>query len=83
MFTVGMLRRQSFFLKMLENQVLATEVTYSCVLCASASLAALELGTQIHSLTVKTNYAKNTVVHNALIDINTQVWKDQRCPFSV
>ncbi|XWS54062.1 hypothetical protein CRYUN_Cryun10bG0056700 [Craigia yunnanensis] len=58
-----------FFLKMLGNRVPATEVTYSSVLCASASLAALELGTQIHSLTVKTNYAKNTVVHNALIDM--------------
>ncbi|XP_022727121.1 putative pentatricopeptide repeat-containing protein At5g13230, mitochondrial isoform X2 [Durio zibethinus] len=57
------------FLEMLENQVLATEVTYSSVLCASASLAALDLGTQIHSLTVKTNYAENTVVHNALIDM--------------
>ncbi|KAL4383416.1 hypothetical protein GQ457_15G003160 [Hibiscus cannabinus] len=57
------------FMEMLENQVQATEVTYSSVLCASASLTALELGTQIHSLTVKTNYAENTVVHNALIDM--------------
>ncbi|KAK8537248.1 hypothetical protein V6N13_042184 [Hibiscus sabdariffa] len=57
------------FMEMLENQVQATEVTYSSVLCASASLTALELGTQIHSLTVKTNYAENTIVHNALIDM--------------
>ncbi|KAK8657317.1 hypothetical protein V6N13_035563 [Hibiscus sabdariffa] len=57
------------FMEMHENQVQATEVTYSSVLCASASLTALELGTQIHSLTVKTNYAENTVVHNALIDM--------------
>ncbi|OMP10154.1 hypothetical protein COLO4_04770 [Corchorus olitorius] len=57
------------FLEMLENRVLATEVTYSSVLSASASLAALELGTQIHSLAVKTNYAKNPVVGNALIDM--------------
>ncbi|GMI99714.1 hypothetical protein like AT5G13230 [Hibiscus trionum] len=57
------------FMEMLENRVQATEVTYSSVLCASASLTALELGTQIHSLTVKTNYAENTVVHNALIDM--------------
>lgn len=59
----------SLFLEMLENRVQATEVTYSGVLCASASLTALELGTQIHSLTFKTNYAENTVVHNALIDM--------------
>lgn len=59
----------SFFLEMIETHVLATEVTYSSVLCASASLAALELGTQIHSLTIKRNYAKNTVVGNALIDM--------------
>ncbi|XVE88505.1 hypothetical protein DITRI_Ditri19aG0074500 [Diplodiscus trichospermus] len=58
-----------FFLEMLENRVLATEVTYSSVLRASASLVALELGAQIHSLTVKTNYAKNNVVYNALIDM--------------
>ncbi|PPD94790.1 hypothetical protein GOBAR_DD08183 [Gossypium barbadense] len=44
----------SLFLEMLENRVQATEVTYSSVLCASAGLTALELGTQIHSLTLKT-----------------------------
>ncbi|TYH96217.1 hypothetical protein ES332_A12G163300v1 [Gossypium tomentosum] len=59
----------SLFLEMLENRVQATEVTYSSVLCASAGLTALELGTQIHSLTLKTNYAENSVVHNALIDM--------------
>ncbi|KAB1999418.1 hypothetical protein ES319_D12G161000v1 [Gossypium barbadense] len=59
----------SLFLEMLENRAQATEVTYSGVLCASAGLTALELGTQIHSLTFKTNYAENTVVHNALIDM--------------
>ena len=51
---------------------MATEVTYSSVLFASASLAALELRTEIHSLTVKTTYAVNTVVHNALIDMNAK-----------
>ncbi|XWS68758.1 hypothetical protein CRYUN_Cryun04dG0119500 [Craigia yunnanensis] len=45
------------------------EDSMELVLCASASLAALEQGTEIHSLTVKTNYAENTVVHNALIDM--------------
>ncbi|MBA0743851.1 hypothetical protein Gogos_006505 [Gossypium gossypioides] len=59
----------SLFLEMLENRAQATEVTYSGVLCASAGLTALELGTQIHSVTFKTNYAENTVVHNALIDM--------------
>ncbi|XVF59515.1 hypothetical protein PTKIN_Ptkin07bG0282100 [Pterospermum kingtungense] len=59
----------NFFVEMLENQVPATEVTYSSILSASASLAALELGTQIHSLSVKTIYDKNTIVGNALIDM--------------
>ncbi|CBI38188.3 unnamed protein product, partial [Vitis vinifera] len=41
------------FLNMLEYRVQATEVTYSSALRACASLAALEPGLQIHSLTVK------------------------------
>ncbi|XVE66114.1 hypothetical protein DITRI_Ditri08aG0054800 [Diplodiscus trichospermus] len=57
-------KAMGFFLEMLENRVLATEITYSSVLCASASLAALELGAQIHSLTVKTNYAKNNMMQD-------------------
>ncbi|KAK7854238.1 putative pentatricopeptide repeat-containing protein [Quercus suber] len=57
------------FLDMLEYQVCATEVTYSSVLRACASLAAMDLGVQIHSLTVKTIYNKNIVVGNALIDM--------------
>ncbi|KAL6969206.1 hypothetical protein U1Q18_028929, partial [Sarracenia purpurea var. burkii] len=57
------------FLHMLEEQVQATEVTYSSVLRASAGLAALEPGTQIHSLTIKTIYDKDTIVGNALIDM--------------
>ncbi|EOX99670.1 Tetratricopeptide repeat-like superfamily protein [Theobroma cacao] len=73
------------FLEMLENRVLATEVTYSSVLCASASLAALELGTQIHSLAIKTNYAKNTVVDNALIDMYSKCGRirDARLVFDI
>ncbi|XP_044487731.1 putative pentatricopeptide repeat-containing protein At5g13230, mitochondrial [Mangifera indica] len=59
----------SLFLEMLENQVMATEVTYSSVLRACASLAAMEPGTQIHSLIVKSNYDMNVVVANALIDM--------------
>ncbi|XP_065858066.1 putative pentatricopeptide repeat-containing protein At5g13230, mitochondrial isoform X2 [Euphorbia lathyris] len=59
----------SLFKDMLECQVQPTEVTYSSILCASASLAAMELGIQIHSLLVKTNYDKDTVAGNALIDM--------------
>ncbi|KAE8663921.1 hypothetical protein F3Y22_tig00112863pilonHSYRG00014 [Hibiscus syriacus] len=71
------------FMEMLENRVQGTEVTYSSILCASSSLTALELGTQIHSLTVKTNYAENTVVHNALIDMYSKCGrvKDARSVF--
>lgn len=59
----------SLFLNMLECQVQATEVTYSSVLRACASLAALDPGVQIHSLTVKTIYDNDIVVGNALIDM--------------
>ncbi|KAM7267951.1 hypothetical protein ACFE04_010117 [Oxalis oulophora] len=57
------------FLDMLRDQLQPTDVTYSSVLRACASLAALESGIQIHSLTVKTNYDKTTTVGNALIDM--------------
>ncbi|KAE8716191.1 putative pentatricopeptide repeat-containing protein [Hibiscus syriacus] len=71
------------FMEMLDNRAQATEVTYSSILCASASLTELELGTQIHSLTVKTNYAENTIVHNALIDMYSKCGriKDARSVF--
>ncbi|XAR57032.1 hypothetical protein NMG60_11025032 [Bertholletia excelsa] len=59
----------NLFQHMLEDQVQATEVTYSSILRASAGLAALELGTQIHSLIIKTIYDDNTAVCNALIDM--------------
>ncbi|KAK2636886.1 hypothetical protein Ddye_031678 [Dipteronia dyeriana] len=75
----------SLFLKMLEYQVQATEVTYSSVLRACASLAALEPGTQIHSLTVKTNYDMNVVVANGLIDMYAKCGsiKDARLVFEM
>ncbi|EEF50097.1 pentatricopeptide repeat-containing protein, putative [Ricinus communis] len=59
----------SLYKNMLECQVQASEVTYSSVLRACASLAAMELGTQIHSLSLKTIYDKDVVVGNALIDM--------------
>ncbi|GFZ21014.1 tetratricopeptide repeat (TPR)-like superfamily protein [Actinidia rufa] len=59
----------NLFLDMLGDQVKATEVTYSSVLRACAGLAALEPGTQIHSLTIKTIYDRDIPVANALIDI--------------
>jgi pentatricopeptide repeat protein len=73
------------FLNMLEYQVQATEVTYSSVLRASASLAALDSGVQIHSLTVKSFYDKNIVVANALIDMYAKCGsiKDARLVFDM
>ncbi|XP_050371864.1 putative pentatricopeptide repeat-containing protein At5g13230, mitochondrial [Argentina anserina] len=59
----------TLFSDMLRCQVQATEVTYSSALRASASLAALEPGLQIHSVTLKTLYDKDTVVGNSLIDM--------------
>lgn len=57
------------FKNMLAFEVQATEVTYSSALCACSSLAAMEPGVQIHSLSVKTVYDKDVVVGNALIDM--------------
>ncbi|KAL8541436.1 hypothetical protein ACS0TY_002631 [Phlomoides rotata] len=55
------------FLNMCEEKVQATEVTYSSLLRASASLASLEAGIQIHSLIIKTMYDGDDAVSNALI----------------
>ncbi|KAL0364382.1 UNVERIFIED_CONTAM: putative pentatricopeptide repeat-containing protein, mitochondrial [Sesamum angustifolium] len=57
------------FINMCEEQVQATEVTYSSLLRASASLAALEAGIQIHTMTIKTLYDGDDAVSNALIDM--------------
>ncbi|WJZ81780.1 hypothetical protein VitviT2T_001601 [Vitis vinifera] len=73
------------FLNMLEYRVQATEVTYSSALRACASLAALEPGLQIHSLTVKTTFDKDIVVTNALIDMYAKCGsiKDARLVFDL
>lgn len=59
----------NLFSNMLGLDMQPTEVTYSSVLRASASLVALEPGRQIHSLTIKTMYNKDSVVANSLIDM--------------
>ncbi|KAK7407764.1 hypothetical protein VNO78_09821 [Psophocarpus tetragonolobus] len=59
----------NLFSDMLGHDIQPTEVTYSSVLRASASLVALEPGRQIHSLTIKTIYNKDSVVANSLIDM--------------
>ncbi|CAJ1932880.1 unnamed protein product [Sphenostylis stenocarpa] len=59
----------NLFSNMLGYDIQPTEVTYSSVLRASASLVALEPGRQIHSLTIKTMYNKDSVVANSLIDM--------------
>lgn len=73
----------SLFSTMLRYQVQATEVTYSSALRACASMAALEPGLQIHSLTVKTIYDKDIVVCNAIIDMYAKCGsiKDARLVF--
>ncbi|MED6178924.1 hypothetical protein PIB30_112149, partial [Stylosanthes scabra] len=53
-------KAMNIFTRMLEYDVQPTEVTYSSVLRACASLAALEPGLQIHSLIIKTTYNKDT-----------------------
>ncbi|GJZ07796.1 putative pentatricopeptide repeat-containing protein [Tanacetum coccineum] len=57
------------FSDMLKDQIQLTEVTYSSVLRACASLTVLELGIQIHSLTIKTLFENKAVVANSLIDM--------------
>lgn len=59
----------NLFTDMLEHQIQATEVTYSGVLRACASLAAINPGNQIHTLAIKTTYSKTCVVGNSLIDM--------------
>ncbi|PIN00828.1 hypothetical protein CDL12_26668 [Handroanthus impetiginosus] len=73
----------SLFLNMHEEQVQATEVTYSSLLRASASLAALEAGIQIHTMTIKTIYDGDDAVSNALIDMYAKCGriKDARLVF--
>lgn len=75
----------SLFSKMLRYQVQATEVTYSSILRASATLAALELGLQIHCLTTKTIYGQDIAVGNALIDMYAKCGriKDARFMFDM
>lgn len=57
------------FLNMRAEHVVATEVTYSSLLRACASLAALVVGCQIHSVAIKTLYNEDDSVSNALIDM--------------
>ncbi|XP_048326552.2 putative pentatricopeptide repeat-containing protein At5g13230, mitochondrial [Ziziphus jujuba] len=73
----------SLFSDMLRYQVQATEVSYSSALRACASMAALEPGLQIHSLTVKTVYDKDVVVGNAIINMYAKCGsiKDARLVF--
>ncbi|KAI9122420.1 hypothetical protein K1719_006260 [Acacia pycnantha] len=59
----------NMFVSMLAYPILPTEVTYSSVLRACASLTSLKQGHQVHSLTVKTIYDKDTVVANSLVDM--------------
>lgn len=71
------------YLNMCEEQVHATEVTYSSLLRASASLATLEAGIQIHTMTTKTMYDGDDAVSNALIDMYAKCGriKDARLVF--
>ncbi|XP_058070684.1 putative pentatricopeptide repeat-containing protein At5g13230, mitochondrial isoform X2 [Magnolia sinica] len=57
------------FHQMLDAGEQATQVTYSSVLRACASLAAVEQGTQIHGLIAKSMFDDDVVVGNALIDM--------------
>ncbi|KAI9116727.1 hypothetical protein K1719_012385 [Acacia pycnantha] len=72
----------NMFVSMLAYPIQPTEVTYSSVLRACASLTSLKQGHQVHSLTVKTIYDKDTVVANSLVDMYTKcgIIRDARIP---
>ncbi|CAN1267508.1 Putative pentatricopeptide repeat-containing protein At5g13230, mitochondrial [Linum perenne] len=57
------------FQQMRGEMVMANQYTFASVLQACATMEALDFGTQIHCLGVKTKYDENTVVGNALIDM--------------
>uniref|UniRef100_A0A9I9DGW5 DYW domain-containing protein n=1 Tax=Cucumis melo TaxID=3656 RepID=A0A9I9DGW5_CUCME len=60
-------------------------MTYSSILRACATLAALELGLQVHCLTAKTIYGQDIAVGNALIDMYAKCGsiKDARFMFDM
>ncbi|KAK7308517.1 hypothetical protein VNO77_42127 [Canavalia gladiata] len=62
-------KAMNLFSNMVGYDIQPTEVTYSSVFRACASLAAIEPGRQIHSLTIKTMYNKEIAVANSLIDM--------------
>ncbi|KAL8140574.1 hypothetical protein V2J09_006595 [Rumex salicifolius] len=59
----------AMFMNLLEQNVSPSEVSYSSSLRACAISAALDPGLQIHCLTIKNKFDKDTVVGNALIDM--------------
>ncbi|KAM3380457.1 putative pentatricopeptide repeat-containing protein, mitochondrial [Capsicum galapagoense] len=73
----------SLFIDMHEAQVRGSSVTYSSLLRACATLAALETGHQIHSFTIKTIYDQDLAVGNALVDMYAKCGsiKDARLAF--
>ena len=68
-----------------EAQGRASSVTYSSLLRACATLAALEPGLQIHSFTIKTIYDQDLAVGNALVDMYAKCGstKDARLVFEM
>ncbi|KAK4716165.1 hypothetical protein R3W88_014503 [Solanum pinnatisectum] len=75
----------ALFIHMHEAQVRASSVTYSSLLRACATLAALEPGLQIHSFTIKTIYDQDLAVGNTLVDMYAKCGsiKDARLVFEM
>lgn len=73
------------FHQMQVAQVLGTQVTYSSALRACASIAAIELARQVHSLISKTTFNNDIVVSNSLIDTYAKCGniKDARSVFDM
>ncbi|GAB4849651.1 hypothetical protein Ancab_004446 [Ancistrocladus abbreviatus] len=75
----------TMFVNMLKQEVMPTEVTYSSALRACASLAAMDMGMQLHSFTVKMKFDNDIVVGNALLDMYAKCGniKDARLVFDM
>ncbi|KAK7313786.1 hypothetical protein VNO77_38987 [Canavalia gladiata] len=68
----------NLFSNMLGYNIKPTEVMYSSVFRACDSLVTIELGRQIHSLTITTMYNKGITVANSLIDMYAKCGKIEK-----
>ncbi|XP_021810365.1 pentatricopeptide repeat-containing protein At2g21090 [Prunus avium] len=59
----------ALFTEMMLYQVRPDQFTFSSCLCASASIASLKHGKQVHASLIRSNFRPNTIVVSSLIDM--------------